>query len=181
MSPDIRGEEAKEVFLPPSCRIHAGDYAAWYKYATGEWVYDLARGSIMSKKTGRPVPFRPTRDGYLRVTTQVKGAMVTILKHRAIWVVANGILCLPLAYELEVDHINHDRFDCRLVNLRLVTRAMNARYRIKRLSSRSVQAIRRKCAEGKVSKKALALEYGVSPRTIRRIELRERYREVADE
>ena len=51
----------------PSPILHAGDYAAWYKHATGEWIYHLTCGQITSRRTGRLVPFRVTPDGYLEV------------------------------------------------------------------------------------------------------------------
>jgi len=46
----------------------------------------------------------------------------TYLVHRLIWIMHNG----PIIDDMVIDHINHDRKDNRLENLRLVTRQENA-------------------------------------------------------
>src|SRR6185295_2429709 len=42
--------------------------------------------------------------------------------HKLIWVTFNG----PIPKGMEIDHINRNKFDNRLENLRLVTRSVNA-------------------------------------------------------
>ena len=58
-------------------------------------------------------------DGYL--TVRFKGK--DYRSHRVIWELVNG----PIPEGLEVDHINHNRSDNRIANLRLVTRTDNNR------------------------------------------------------
>lgn len=48
-----------------------------------------------------------------------------LLAHRVIWVMHNG----PITRDQHVDHINHDRSDNRLVNLRIVKRSDNNKNR----------------------------------------------------
>ena len=45
--------------------------------------------------------------------------------HRLVWIDANG----PIPKGLMIDHINRDKHDNRLENLRLVTRSQNAQNR----------------------------------------------------
>lgn len=162
-------------------RLHIGDYAAWYKHITGEWLLDAAAGEFINRKTGKPVRFKKENEGYLRANIRIKGVAVTILKHRAVWIAAHGILALPLDYALEVDHINGDRTDCRIKNLRLVTREENLSSRPgyqKLFTPKEVRTIRKRYQEEDITQKALANEYGVSITTIRRLLSNISYRSV---
>jgi len=165
----------------PAPILHAGDYAAWYKHATGEWIYDFAHGQITSRRTGRLVPFRVTPDGYLETSVLIKGIRIHVRKHRAIWIAAHGILALPIDYALEIDHINHSKTDCRLENLRLVRPEVNRMNRPDRLSDDTIRTIRRRYSEEPVSMTKLAREFGVCPCTISRIINRRTYRSIPDE
>ena len=131
--------------------IHLGDYLACEKYTSGQWIFDLAAGEIYSRRTGRPVPFHPTFDGYLTVSVLHKGVRTKIRKHRAIWVVANIRFGLLVDSSLEVDHINHNKTDCRIQNLRLVTHLENERAKPQALKPETVQHIRRLYAAGGVT------------------------------
>lgn len=152
--------------------IHTGDYLAWYKHITGEWQYDFTAGEIRNTRTAKPVTFRPNADGYLITTVRIHGRNTTLLKHRAVWIAAHGILALPLDYTLEIDHINHDRTDCRIHNLRLVTVAENRRSSRKKqgpVPPDTVRAIRTRYAAGGISIRALAAEYLLSAAAVSRI------------
>ncbi len=59
--------------------------------------------------------------GYRHFTYQHK----LYLEHRVIWLMFNG----PIPRGLQIDHINRDRSDNRLENLRLVTPQVNQRNR----------------------------------------------------
>jgi len=52
--------------------------------------------------------------------------------HRIIWAVYHGA-----DTDFEIDHINHDRRDNRIANLRLATSGMNSRNRSKHIDNRS--------------------------------------------
>ena len=165
---------------PLTTVLHAGDYAAWYKHITGDWIYDFTRGQITSRRTGRLVPFRLDRDGYLEASVRVKGMRIHVRKHRAIWVAAHGILAIPIDYALEIDHINHNRTDCRLENLRLVRFEENRLNRRNPLSDATVQEIRRRYREEFVSMTELAREFGISRTTVSSLLNHKTYRGVPD-
>jgi hypothetical protein len=52
---------------------------------------------------------------------------VDFLSHRLAWIYVNGDNSIPNSKE--IDHINHDRADNRIVNLRVVTRSENQKNR----------------------------------------------------
>lgn len=161
--------------------VHTGDYVAWRLFVTGRWLFDVAAGVIYSRRTGQPVRFSAGRDGYLRTKVQIHGMSVSLLKHRAVWVVAHGVEALPLEYGLEVDHVNHDRADCRLENLRLVTRAVNSQSRPCCLSPAEGREIRRRYDAGGMSVEGLAMEFGMSYSAVLRLVRRRTYRDPAYE
>lgn len=82
---------------------------------------------------------------------------------------------------LEIDHINHNIYDCRLENLRLVRPEINRQNTIPRLTDDAVRTIRRRYAEQPISQEALARQFGVGKRTISNIVNHRTYRGVADE
>ncbi len=69
------------------------------------------------------------KDGYGYITITIKGK--SYLAHRLIWIMVYG----SLDNNLIIDHINHIRDDNRLVNLRAITKADNARNRTKQDSN----------------------------------------------
>ncbi|HJK79232.1 HNH endonuclease signature motif containing protein [Methanocorpusculum vombati] len=162
----------------PVFGIHAGDYAAWYLHTTGRWNVNCQTGTITDTRTGKPVRFSPDPGSYLRTRVRILGMSVSVCKHRAVWAVAHGILALPLQYDLEVDHINHDRTDCRIENLRLLTRAQNAASGSKTIPHDLVRHIRAAYAGGEVTQAELAKRHGIAPATVRRIVRRITYRSV---
>lgn len=68
-------------------------------------------------------------DGYLQVSLFGK----TQLVHRVIWEMHNG----PIPDGMEIDHINHDRLDNRIENLRIVSRQENSVNLSKRIDNTS--------------------------------------------
>lgn len=82
------------------------------------WGYDPDSGILTWKgRDGAPAGSR-NGSGYIVVLHQGRAYRA----HRIAWMIGNGVL--PVA---EIDHINGDRTDNRLVNLRDVSRAENAR------------------------------------------------------
>ncbi|MDV0441708.1 HNH endonuclease [Methanorbis furvi] len=149
--------------------IHLGDYLACEKYTSGQWIFDLSAGEIYSRRTGGPVPFRKQSNGYLTTSVLHKGVRTDILKHRAIWVVANIRFGLPVDASLEIDHINHNKTDCRIQNLRLVTHLQNERAKPTALSPETVRTIRKLYAAGGVTQERLAVQFGISRHSVSRI------------
>lgn len=70
------------------------------------------------------------KDGkhYFTVTISQKKYSV----HRIVWVMVNG----DIPNGLEIDHINRDKYDNRIENLRLVTRSQNSLNKPSKISKR---------------------------------------------
>lgn len=160
--------------------LDPGDYAAWYKHVTGEWVFDFLSGQISNIRTGRLVPFRVNDTGYLAADVMVNGVRVRVLKHRAVWIAAHGLLSLPPDLSLEVDLINHVKTDCRLANLRLVRSAETGCGGNRHFTAEEVREIRRVYAAGSVSMEDLAGRFGASQRRLARLVRGMTYRGVCD-
>lgn len=165
----------------PRPGIHLGDYLACEKLTHGEWIIFAHKGEIHSTKTGKPVPFWKNSEGYLYTTVRYKGITTTVLKHRAVFVMANVRFGLPIDASLEVDHINHDKEDCRIENLRLVTRAENEQSKPNRVPPNIVREIRKRYAAGGITQKELGRELGIPRGTVSRIVRYKRYARVKDE
>ncbi|WP_420847067.1 HNH endonuclease [Methanorbis rubei] len=85
---------------------------------------------------------------------------------------------VPVDASLEIDHINHNKTDCRLQNLRLVTHLQNERAKPTALSPDVVRTIRRLYAAGGVTQERLAVQFGISRHSVSRITRRATYAEV---
>lgn len=77
--------------------------------------YDPETGKIFNQKTGKEIGYNNGK-GYLR--TQVKDNKVVL--HQLAWVLVYGEV--P---SMDIDHINGNKMDNRLDNLRLVSRGAN--------------------------------------------------------
>lgn len=78
------------------------------------WKYSLKNGA---RSAGCEAGSKDKIDGYVRVKVNSKSYRV----HRIVLEMFNG----PIGPDKEVDHINHDRSDNRIDNLRLVTKSEN--------------------------------------------------------
>lgn len=77
------------------------------------WLVDK-KGS--AARVGEPAGCKRS-DGYLQIVVDGRRCF----SHRLAWLMAAG----PIPDGMEIDHINHDRSDNRLSNLRLATRGEN--------------------------------------------------------
>lgn len=133
----------------------AKDFFIMEKIRSGEWVPSLDTGQVYStRKKGFLTP-RKTR-GYSMIS-------YVRLSH-IIWIAANG----AIPYGMQIDHINGDREDDRLCNLRLVSRSENIMLSTATLTYSQAEEIRRKYTEGNSICK-LAKEYSVEKTVIWRV------------
>lgn len=133
----------------------AADFYIMEKIRSGEWVPSLDTGQVYStRKKGFLTP-RKTR-GYSMIS-------YVRLSH-IIWIAANG----AIPYGMQIDHINGDREDDRLCNLRLVSRSENIMLSMATLTYSQAEEIRRKYTEGNSIRK-LAKEYSVEKTVIWRV------------
>lgn len=90
-----------------------------YDQKAGVFTWLVARNSRGGKVLPGMIAGTPSGQGYV----QIKADGVVYKAHRLAWAFANG--SFP-EKGMEIDHINGDRSDNRLTNLRLVTRTQNA-------------------------------------------------------
>lgn len=155
--------------------IRLSDYLACEKVFTGQWICNPQKGEIHAAGTGKPVSFRPNKNGYPCCKLRYKGSTINIMKHRAVYVIANIRFGLPDDLSLEVDHINHDKTDCRLENLRLITKHENEWAKPNAVKREVVMKIRERYDAGNITQKTLATEYGISRTAVSRIVRNETY------
>lgn len=139
-----------------------------YIVVKGDDVYCTRVGSGIRTKP-KLCSFEPCK-GYMRTTVHVDDEKVSMLKHKIIWLAHNGDYD-PAKYC--IDHINEDKDDNRLKNLRLLSwrensRTTSKRNRVpynKRLTAKKAHLILTAYATGK-SKNMIAKQYDASPTAI---------------
>lgn len=138
------------------------------KLLSGRWIAEPSTGKIYSKDIGGYL--KPYIDrGYQRV--RLASTHVTI--SRVIWIAAHGIPELPF---LQIDHINENKLDNRLENLRLISPAGNTRHSKAKLTYDEAETIRREYAAGGVTQQTLADHYSLARQSISKIIHNKRYR-----
>ena len=141
------------------------------KLLSGRWIAEPSTGKIYSKDIGGYL--KPYIDrGYQRV--RLASTHVTI--SRVIWIAAHGIPELPF---LQIDHINENKLDNRLENLRLISPAGNTRHSKAKLTYDEAETIRREYAAGGVTQQTLADRYGITRPGISEIIHNKLYRKPA--
>ena len=142
--------------------IRATDYAVFVKGMRSDWVAYPESGRIYSNCIG---DFLKTTDvgGYqfLSFTLRHGGLKYqsTVSLHRAMWILCRGI---PPYLHADVDHIDGDRRNNCLSNLRLVPHEENSRHR---LTYEDAERIRMRREEG-ASLRSIAREFSLSLSTV---------------
>ena len=157
--------------------IRATDFAVYLKGMRGDWVAHPDTGRIYSNSTGDFL--KPAiKAGYpslrIRLSFGEREIHGRVSVHRAMWVLCRGI---PLSLDAEVDHIDHNRENNRLENLRLVYKDEN---RSRKLTFEDAEEIRRRYASGE-SQRTLGKVYGLSKTSVGEIVRRETYRHPPQE
>ena len=83
-------------------------------------TYRYEDGGIVNRRTGRRVQGDRMNNGYSKMTIAYKGGFYSSLTQRVVWA-----LCKDQLPTLTIDHINGDRLDNRIENLREVSQSSN--------------------------------------------------------
>lgn len=140
--------------MPSLCSM--SDVYILDKIRSGEWVPSLDTGQVYSTVKKGNLICSENSQGYITVGR--------VLLSHVIWVAANGPV--PLGFQL--DHINGDRKDNRICNLRMVTATENQLLANGRFTFAQAEEIRRKYSEG-IGVMQLSREYGCRHSVICRI------------
>ena len=146
--------------------IRASDFAVFVKGMRGDWVAHPDTGRIYSNCIGNYLKPFMRKNGYPALTVEYRQGgreyHGEISLHRAMWILCRGI---PTSLNAEVDHIDHNRENNRLENLRLISKQENTPHQI---TYADAEEIRRKRENGNTLK-VLAEEYGISQSSVRNI------------
>ena len=85
------------------------------------YTYDAKSGRLTSSRLGRAIrEQKRDKSGYLCINCRMGKRVIHVRLHHAVWAVCKG--CFP---EQQIDHINGNKHDNRIENLREVTGSEN--------------------------------------------------------
>ena len=83
------------------------------------YTYDRARGVVVNRKLNRVVKGCVNSRGYMLTRLRIGGQLPSIKLHHMVWAVVHG------RFPTQIDHINGDKTDNRIENLREVSQGDN--------------------------------------------------------
>lgn len=164
------------------------EYKGLYAVSDQGRVKRVSLGANGASKIGRILKPRPMKSGYLRVGLGKNGQIKDMLIHRLVLLAFSQNINVN---NLQVNHLNGDKSDNNLVNLKWVTQSENVIHAYQELNHRArgetnhmttlttedVLAIRKMANDG-VIHRIIAEQFGVTRRSIGRIVNRERWQHV---
>ena len=138
------------------------------KILSGQWIAEPSTGKVYSREAGGFLKPLVSKKGYEMVN--LGGTMAYV--SRIIWIAVHGV---PELSVLQVDHINENKQDNRIENLRLLTGHGNVRRSQAKISFEDAEEIRRMYARGGITQKTIADMYHVDSTIVSRILTGKRY------
>ena len=88
------------------------------------YIYDATRGVIVNRKFNRVLKGTVNSAGYVLTRLRIGSQLPSIKLHHMVWVLVHG------RFPTQIDHINGDKTDNRLENLREVSYSENNKNKI---------------------------------------------------
>lgn len=161
------------------------DRAVLERFKSGLWTADPATGKVLTTRTlgglplAAPKPIgcqaKHTKHNYMVTGIKIGGKRYQMRLHRAIWLFVHGFI----PDGMDLDHINGDRTDNRIANLRLVTPKENKANAIRlgtsasrerngqaKLTAAQAVEIKALLAQGTKTQPQIAAMFGVSRQAV---------------